>query len=155
MTHLSKIFKAISALGPMINLIIDSTIFEKDLENHLKNRCNARHREKPACYSLNVNCTLPLSAEELEFQKNIYSHQKMHVQPWLARVQLDQLSRDELDNLINKVSAAYDANVNHPLAMEKLSHPSAEKKRCVIFQYMYLAIANLVNLDPLCQIQST
>lgn len=53
----------------------------------------------------------------------------MHVQPWLARVQLNELSKQELDDLIDKVSAAYDANVDHPLQMEKLSHPSAEKKR--------------------------
>lgn len=105
-----------------------STIFEKDLEKHLKSRCNARPRELPVCHSLNVNCTLPLSEEELEFQRNIYSHQKMFVQPWLARVQLHELAREDLDSIISKVTAAYDANVA-PIPMEQLTHPSSEKKR--------------------------
>jgi tRNA:m4X modification enzyme len=82
----------------------------------------------PACHSLNINCTLPLSAEELEFQKNIFSHQKMFVQPWLARVQLQELSKDDLNSIIDKVSAAYDSHVP-PIAMEQLTHPSSEKKR--------------------------
>ncbi|CAO0791320.1 unnamed protein product [Mucor circinelloides] len=107
------------------------TIFEKDLEKHLKSRCNARPRELPVCHSLNVNCTLPLSEEELEFQRNIYSHQKMFVQPWLARVQLQELSREDLDSIINKVKIAYDANVA-PIPMEQLTHPSSEKKRSTI-----------------------
>lgn len=106
----------------------NSTIFEKDLEKHLKSRCNARPRELPVCHSLNVNCSLPLSNEELEFQKNIYSHQKMFVQPWLARVQLQELSKEDLDSIINKVSVAYDAQVA-PIPMEQLTHPSSEKKR--------------------------
>ncbi|KAG2215994.1 hypothetical protein INT46_007054 [Mucor plumbeus] len=104
------------------------TIFEKDLEKHLKSRCNARPRELPVCHSLNVNCSLPLSDEELEFQKNIYSHQKMFVQPWLARVQLQELSKEDLDSIINKVYVAYDAHVA-PIPMEQLTHPSSEKKR--------------------------
>ncbi|KAI7906863.1 methyltransferase TRM13-domain-containing protein [Cokeromyces recurvatus] len=113
------------------------TIFEKDLENHLKNRCNARPRELPKCHSLNVNCTLPLSQEELDFQKSIFSHQKLHVQPWLARVRLNQLSKEELESLIDKVSFAYDAHV--PLIpMEKLTHSSAEKKRQFISNTKHL-----------------
>lgn len=106
----------------------NSTVFEKDLEKHMKSRCNARPRELPVCHSLNVNCTLALSNEELEFQKNIYSHQKMFVQPWLARVQLQELSKEDLDSIINKVSIAYDAHVA-PIPMEQLTHPSSEKKR--------------------------
>ncbi|KAG2231513.1 methyltransferase TRM13-domain-containing protein [Thamnidium elegans] len=105
------------------------TIFEKDLEVHLKTRCNARPRELPACHSLNVNCTLPLSQEELDFQKNIYSHQNMFVQPWLARVQLSELKKEELDSVISKVSAAYDKHVP-TIEKQILTHPSAEKKRC-------------------------
>ncbi|KAI9486472.1 MAG: methyltransferase TRM13-domain-containing protein [Benjaminiella poitrasii] len=121
-------------------LYINSTIFEKDLDNHLKNRCNARPRELPKCHSLNVNCTLPLSQEELEFQKNIFSHQNLHVQPWLARVRLDELDKEDLESVISKVSSAFDANVKS-IPMEKLTHPSAEKKR----QY----ISNTKHLDQL------
>ncbi|KAI8984281.1 methyltransferase TRM13-domain-containing protein [Mycotypha africana] len=113
------------------------TVFEKDLERHMQKRCNARPKEQPACYSLNVNCTLPLSAEELEFQQNIFSHQKMHVQPWLARVQLQKLSREDLDSIINKVLAAYEVHVPD-IPKEKLSHPSAEKKRPYISNTKHL-----------------
>ncbi|KAI8640890.1 methyltransferase TRM13-domain-containing protein [Parasitella parasitica] len=116
------------------------SIFEKDLEKHMKSKCNARPKELPACHSLNVNCTLPLSSEELEFQKNIYSHQNMFVQPWLARVQLQALSTEDLDSLVDKVSAAYDANVA-PIPMEQLTHPSSEKKRT--------AVSNTKHLDQL------
>ncbi|KAG2199224.1 hypothetical protein INT47_010599 [Mucor saturninus] len=116
------------------------TIFEKDLEIHLKSRCNARPRELPACHSLNVNCTLPLSLEELEFQKNIYSHQAMFVQPWLARVQLSELAQQDLDSIIQKVSAAYDAHLK-PIETHVLTHPSAEKKRP--------SIKNVKHLDQL------
>lgn len=97
----------------------------------MKFRCNARPREQPACYSLNVNCTLPLSQEELEFQKNIYSHQKMFVQPWLARVQLSELSKEELNSIIDKVSTAYDEHVE-PTKTDILTHPTSEKKRATI-----------------------
>lgn len=94
----------------------------------MKNRCNARPRELPACHSLNVNCTLPLSQEELDFQKSIYSHQQMHVQPWLARVQLSELSKTDLDSIIHKVTTAYDEHVK-PIETHILTHPSAETKR--------------------------
>lgn len=106
----------------------------------MKNRCNARPRELPACHSLNVNCTLPLSQEELDFQKNIYSHQKMHVQPWLARVQLSELAKADLESIIQKVNTAYDQHVK-PIETQILTHPSAEKKRAFV--------QNVKNLDQL------
>ncbi|CEP15323.1 hypothetical protein [Parasitella parasitica] len=113
------------------------SVFEKDLKKHMKSRCNARPKELPACHSLNVNCTLPLSSEELEFQKNIYSHQNMFVQPWLARVQLHELSRNDLDSIIDKVSVAYDANVA-PIPMEQLTHHSSEKRRNIVSSTKHL-----------------
>jgi tRNA:m4X modification enzyme len=94
----------------------------------MKNRCNARPRAPPPCFSLNVNCTLPLSAEELEFQKNIFSHQKIFSQPWIARVQLKDLSKNELDQLIEKVTDSH-RNTVPEIPVEILTHPSAEKKR--------------------------
>lgn len=114
-----------------------STVFEKDLEQHMKTRCNARPRELPACHSLNVNCTLPLSQEELDFQKNIYSHQKMFVQPWLARVQLSELSKDDLNSIVEKISIAYNQYVQ-PIETHVLTHPSAEKKRPFIKNVKHL-----------------
>ncbi|KAI8375664.1 methyltransferase TRM13-domain-containing protein [Choanephora cucurbitarum] len=113
------------------------TVFEKDLEKHMKSRCNARPREQPPCFSLNVNCTLPLSEEELEFQKKIYSHQNLHVQPWLARVRLQALTRDELDALIDKVTKAHDEHVG-PIEKRQLTHPSAEAKRHTITNTKHL-----------------
>ncbi|KAG1047547.1 hypothetical protein G6F43_010012 [Rhizopus delemar] len=107
------------------------TVFEKDLKVHLEKRCNSRPRGLPVCHSLNINCTLPLSKEELDFQKNIYSHQKMHVQPWLARVQLKLLTRQELESIYDKVSTAYDKFVQ-PIETEILKHVAVEQKRAEV-----------------------
>lgn len=54
----------------------------------------------------------------------------MFVQPWLARVQLQELSRDDLNSIIDKVCEAYETSVA-PIAMEQLTHPSSEKKRYI------------------------
>lgn len=139
MTTLSK-FEYRFGYQSLLTFCHGSTIFEKDLETHLKSRCNARPRELPKCHSLNVNCTLPLSEEELEFQKNIYSHQAMFVQPWLARVQLNELAKQDLDSIIYKVSTAYDTHIK-TIETQVLTHPSAEKKRP--------SIKNVKHLDQL------
>ena len=91
----------------------------------MKTRCNARPREPEVFHCLNINCSVPLSSEELEYQKNIFSHKQMHIQPWITRVQLAELGRQELDTLIEKVR-----NVNVP-SIEKsiLKHDAAESKR--------------------------
>ncbi|RCH77676.1 hypothetical protein CU098_000856, partial [Rhizopus stolonifer] len=74
---------------------------------------------------------------ELEFQKKIYSHQKLHVQPWLARVKLQELSREELDGLIDKVIKIHDQLVP-PIPMEILTHPSTELKRTTVTNTKHL-----------------
>lgn len=94
----------------------------------MEKRCNSRPKGLPVCHSLNVNCTLELSKEELEFQKNIYSHQKLHIQPWLARVQLKTLSRQELDSIIQKVKTAYEQHVGS-IETQILKHTVFEQKR--------------------------
>ncbi|KAI8142883.1 methyltransferase TRM13-domain-containing protein [Fennellomyces sp. T-0311] len=110
------------------------TVFEKDLETHMQLRCNSRPREPEVFHSLNVNCSVPLSAEELEFQKNIYSHKQMHPQPWITRVQLAQLARHELDTLIEKVK-----NVQVPsIESSILTHDAAESKRQNVKQTKHL-----------------
>ncbi|KAI9247550.1 methyltransferase TRM13-domain-containing protein [Sporodiniella umbellata] len=101
------------------------TIFEKDLQMHLEKRCNSRPRGLAICHSLNINCTLPLSLEELEFQKNIYSHQKMHVQPWLARVQLKSLTQEQLKSMYEKINAVKIDDI--PIKVSK--HVAVEQKR--------------------------
>ncbi|CEG64063.1 hypothetical protein RMATCC62417_01106 [Rhizopus microsporus] len=107
------------------------TVFEKDLKIHMEKRCNSRPKGLPVCHSLNVNCTLELSKEELEFQKNIYSHQKLHIQPWLARVQLKTLSRQELDSIIQKVKTAYEQHVGS-IETQILKHTVFEQKRAEV-----------------------
>ncbi|KAI8985913.1 methyltransferase TRM13-domain-containing protein [Pilobolus umbonatus] len=102
------------------------TVFEKDLDSHMKSRCNSRPKDNPPCHCLNINCSLPLSEEELEFQKNIFSHQKMYVQPWLARVQLSPLDREELYSFIQKVSDIHDKYVDI-IELKQLSHPHLQK----------------------------
>ncbi|RCH92865.1 tRNA:m(4)X modification enzyme TRM13, partial [Rhizopus stolonifer] len=104
------------------------TVFEKDLKIHLEKRCNSRPRGLPVSHSLNINCTLPLSLEELEFQKNIYSHQKMHVQPWLARVQLKSLTREQLNSVYDKINAVE----LEPIPTEISSHVAVEQKRAEV-----------------------
>lgn len=52
----------------------------------------------------------------------------MFVQPWLARVQLSELSREELDSVITKVTSAYEQHVP-TIEKQILTHPTAEKKR--------------------------
>jgi tRNA:m4X modification enzyme len=64
----------------------------------------------------------------------------MFVQPWLARVQLSELSEKELNSIIDKVSAAYDQHVE-PIKTEILTHPTSEKKRPFV--------KNAKNLDQL------
>lgn len=108
-----------------------STVFEKDLKIHLEKRCNSRPRGLPVSHSLNINCTLPLSLEELEFQKNIYSHQKMHVQPWLARVQLKSLTREQLNSVYDKINAVE----LEPIPTEISSHVAVEQKR---YEYIFV-----------------
>ncbi|KAI8381175.1 methyltransferase TRM13-domain-containing protein [Radiomyces spectabilis] len=87
------------------------TIFEKDLDNHLKTRCNSRPKPPEEHYAVNVNCTLPLSQEELEFQKTLNLHKVMKTQPWIARIRLAELPKQELDELIVKVQKAYTDHV--------------------------------------------
>lgn len=105
-------------------------MYEKDLENHMKTRCNSRPRDPEAYYSLNINCTVPLSEEEIEFQKNIHSHKKLHSQPWIARVQLGQLPKAELDELIAKVTTAYDQE-NPQIEKTILTQEAVERRRLV------------------------
>lgn len=64
----------------------------------------------------------------------------MFVQPWLARVQLSELAKQDLDSIIHKVSTAYD---KHMISIDTqvLTHPSAEKKRP--------SIKNVKHLDQL------
>ena len=110
----------------MIDLVyFFSTVYEKDLENHMKTKCNSRPREPDVYHHLNINCTIPLSAEELEFQKNIYSHKQMHAQPWITRVQLSELPRQELDTLINKVKSIHVPEIESSI----LKHDVTESKR--------------------------
>ncbi|KAI8100004.1 methyltransferase TRM13-domain-containing protein [Halteromyces radiatus] len=97
------------------------SVVQKDLEIH-KTKCNARPRAPESHYALNINTTLPLSQEELDFQQGIYSHKELKVQPWIARIQLDELSRSELDALINKVQLAYDSHVPSSIPKQVLSH---------------------------------
>ncbi|KAI9019435.1 methyltransferase TRM13-domain-containing protein [Phycomyces nitens] len=83
------------------------TIFEINLEHHMQTRCNARPKEQEQFYSLNVNCTLPLSQEELDFQKTIQSHKNMYSLPWIARIQLSQLKKEDMRSVAEKVEQVY------------------------------------------------
>ena len=106
-------------------MYVFSTVYEKDLENHMKTKCNSRPREPDVYHHLNINCTIPLSTEELEFQKNIYSHKQLHAQPWITRVQLSELPRQELDTLINKVKSIDVPEIESSI----LKHHVTESKR--------------------------
>ncbi|KAI9313360.1 methyltransferase TRM13-domain-containing protein, partial [Dichotomocladium elegans] len=105
------------------------TVFERELDNHMQNKCNARPRSPEPYHSLNINCTLPLSAEELAFQKNIHLHKQIHAQPWIVRVQLADLPRSELDQLVQKVQKTYETHVSEPLVTSVLTHEAAESRR--------------------------
>lgn len=105
-----------------------STVFQDELEQHLKTRCNARPKAAEPWHSLNANCTLPLSKEELEFQQHIHSHKHLKAQPWIARVQLHELPRTELRDLIQKVENLY-KEVVPPINTVIYSHPSLAKRR--------------------------
>jgi tRNA:m4X modification enzyme len=94
----------------------------------LKTRCNARPKPSDPWYTLNVNCTLPLSKEELEFQQSIHSHKHLKSQPWIARVQLHELPKNELRDLILKVERLY-KEVVPPIKTKIHFHPSMEKRR--------------------------
>ncbi|KAJ8663537.1 hypothetical protein O0I10_000780 [Lichtheimia ornata] len=105
------------------------TVYEKVLEEHLKSRCNARPRAPEQYHALNVNCSLPLSTEELEFQKTIYSHKNMHPQPWLVRVQLSELAKEDLDTIIDKTQKTYHQELPSPIQTMVLKNDTAESKR--------------------------
>lgn len=106
-----------------------STVYENVLEEHMKSRCNARPRAPEQYHSLNINCSLPLSTEELEFQKTIYSHKNMHPQPWLVRVQLSELAKEDLDTIIDKTQKTYRQELPFPIKTVVLKNDSAESKR--------------------------
>ncbi|KAG2221569.1 hypothetical protein INT45_002583 [Circinella minor] len=110
------------------------TVYEKDLEIHMKTKCNSRPREPDVYHHLNINCTIPLSIEELEFQKNIYSHKQMHAQPWITRVQLSELSKQELTTLINKVKHIHVPEIE----LSILKHHVTESKRQNLKQTKHL-----------------
>lgn len=106
-----------------------STVYENVLEEHMKSRCNARPRAPEQYHSLNINCSLPLSTEELEFQKTIYSHKNMHPQPWLVRVQLSELAKEDLDTIIDKAQKTYRQELPSPIETVVLKNDTAESKR--------------------------
>ncbi|ORZ18833.1 methyltransferase TRM13-domain-containing protein [Absidia repens] len=99
------------------------SVIQKDLDIH-KTKCNARPRSPEQHYALNVNTTLPLSTEELAFQQGILSHKELKSQPWIANIHLNELPKPDLDALIGKVQAAYDAHVPSPISKRVLSHPA-------------------------------
>ncbi|KAH8552325.1 methyltransferase TRM13-domain-containing protein [Umbelopsis sp. PMI_123] len=107
------------------------TVFQDELDVHLKTRCNARPKPSDPWYTLNVNCTLPLSKEELEFQQSIHSHKHLKSQPWIARVQLHELPKNELRDLILKVERLY-KEVVPPIKTKIHFHPSMEKRRAQV-----------------------
>ncbi|KAI8060106.1 methyltransferase TRM13-domain-containing protein [Gongronella butleri] len=98
-----------------------SVVF-KVLEAHMA-KCNARPRPPPAYHSLNVNVTLPLSAEELAFQQTIYNHKNTKAQPWISRVRLHELDAGELDRLITAIQKNA-AEIVPAIPTQILTHPS-------------------------------
>lgn len=104
-------------------------MYEKVLDEHMKDRCNARPRAPEQYHSLNVNCSLPLSTEELEFQKTIYSHKNLHPQPWLVRVQLSELSKEELDTIVSKTQKTFHHELSCLIQTMVLKNDAAENKR--------------------------
>ncbi|ORX59726.1 DUF715-domain-containing protein [Hesseltinella vesiculosa] len=98
------------------------TVAIKDLVSH-KARCNSRPLPPPVYHSLNLNVTLPLSPEELAFQQNIFSHKELKSQPWIARVQLDQLPDGELQALLQKIQHTA-SSLLPSIPTQILSHPS-------------------------------
>ncbi|KAI7863848.1 methyltransferase TRM13-domain-containing protein [Spinellus fusiger] len=104
------------------------TIFERNLEHHLNTRCNARPKDNEQFYSLNVNCTLSLSEEELEFQRSIQLHKNMYSQPWIARIQLSQLPVNELNALAHKIESIYKEHVP-VIRQEILTHDAISSLR--------------------------
>jgi len=107
------------------------TVFQDELDQHLTTRCNARPKPTDPWHSLNANCTLPLSKEELEFQQHIHSHKHMKAQPWISRVQLHELPKQELRGLIQKVEDLY-KKVVPPIETVIYSHPSMAKRRTMV-----------------------
>ncbi|KAI8338547.1 methyltransferase TRM13-domain-containing protein [Chlamydoabsidia padenii] len=97
------------------------TVIQKDLDTH-KAKCNSRPRPPEPYHVLNINTTLPLSKEELEFQQGIFLHKELKAQPWIASIHLDELSRLELDGLINKVQSAYHHAFPQPIPKQVLQH---------------------------------
>ncbi|KAL0082896.1 methyltransferase TRM13-domain-containing protein [Phycomyces blakesleeanus] len=73
----------------------------------MQTRCNARPKEQEQFYSLNVNCTLALTQEELDFQKTIQSHKNMYSLPWIARIQLSKLQKEDMRSVAEKVEKVY------------------------------------------------
>ncbi|KAG0174001.1 tRNA:m(4)X modification enzyme TRM13 [Apophysomyces sp. BC1034] len=104
------------------------TVFAKDLETHMQTRCNSRPKGPESYHSLNINCTLPLSKEELEFQQTQHSHKHMRSQPWIARVQLHELPTHELNELITKIQGAYEQQVPD-IKLEILTHETTQTAR--------------------------
>ncbi|KAJ2956335.1 hypothetical protein NQZ79_g7798 [Umbelopsis isabellina] len=107
------------------------TVFQDELEQHLTQRCNARPKENDTWHSLNVNCTLPLSKEELEFQQNIHSHKHMKAQPWIAKVKLNELPKQDLRDLVTKVEVLYKRLVP-PIRLDIRSHASMAKRQAAV-----------------------
>ncbi|RUS27347.1 methyltransferase TRM13-domain-containing protein [Jimgerdemannia flammicorona] len=105
-----------------------STVYETQLADHLANRCNSRPRPPDSWISPNCNVTLPLTTEELEFQQNIRSHKEHKVQPWIARVQLAELTRPDLDGLVAKVRGVFEREVRE-IRMEVLDHEAMRERR--------------------------
>ncbi|KAF7732902.1 tRNA:m(4)X modification enzyme TRM13 [Apophysomyces ossiformis] len=94
----------------------------------MKTRCNSRPKGTQPYHSSNINCTLPLSKEELEFQQTHHTHKHIRSQPWIARVQLHELPSNELNTLINKVQSAYEQQVP-AIALKVLTHPTTQSAR--------------------------
>ncbi|RUS18711.1 methyltransferase TRM13-domain-containing protein [Endogone sp. FLAS-F59071] len=106
------------------------TVYEDLLADHLANRCNSRPRPPDPWVSLNCNVTLPLTQEELDFQSGERSHKLHHVQPWLARVRLAELPREELKELMAKVRKVYEKEVKE-IRTEVLDHEAMKERKYV------------------------
>ncbi|RIB12853.1 methyltransferase TRM13-domain-containing protein [Gigaspora rosea] len=67
------------------------TVYKDELEKHLAQKCNSRPQPNPPYFSLNVNCTISSSSASSELVIE-------------EKVTLSELSKENLDSLINNVN---------------------------------------------------
>src|SRR5579871_4437023 len=109
----------------------NSTVYEDELDVHVRTRCNARPTSPPPYYKFNCNVTLSLSPEEIAFQKQQFYHSHFKTiskQPWLLNVRLDEIPKKELDSLFNKIRTIYSTIVER-IEMKVLDHEAVVSKR--------------------------